>query len=340
MKIPQTLFLFFVVFASCQYSETKEISDYSYFKSTVDSIAIANQFNGIIQIKKGENHLYSNTFGYSDIEQKTPIQANDQFVIGSISKQITAVLVLREYENGTLKLDDKIGKYLTNINQSWKDNITIHHLLTHTHGIIAIDKPLDFEEGTAFQYSQLGYELLAQILEKITNQSFENLSSILFETFGLNQTFHPKNEQYKNLVKGYIEENNKLVYTNNSLQNYPAAGSFISNADDLIKWNQLLHSEKLLNAKTVAKMKNRYATRVHPIFESVEYGYGLLFKKGENDIQIGALGYAPGFVSASYFYPKTNWNLVILENTATNLNDFRKTFKVHTELMELVKNEF
>ena len=86
-------------------------------------------------------------------------------------------------------------------------------------------------------------------------------------------------------------------------------------------------------------MKARYATRIHPIFETVEYGYGLLFKDGEQDIQIGALGYAPGFVSACYYYPQTGLNLVILGNTATNLNDFQKTFLVHTKIMELLKNE-
>ena len=84
-------------------------------------------------------------------------------------------------------------------------------------------------------------------------------------------------------------------------------------------------------------MKTKYSTRIHPIFETVEYGYGLLFKDGEQNTQIGALGYAPGFVSACYYYPQTKLNLVILENTANNLDDFKKTFIVHTEIMELIK---
>ena len=84
-------------------------------------------------------------------------------------------------------------------------------------------------------------------------------------------------------------------------------------------------------------MNTRYATRIHPIFNTVEYGYGLLFKDGENDIQIGALGYAPGFVSACYYYPQTKMNLIILENTAFVPNDIKKTFKAHIELMNLVK---
>jgi len=86
-------------------------------------------------------------------------------------------------------------------------------------------------------------------------------------------------------------------------------------------------------------MKTKFATRIHPIFGTVEYGYGLLFKDGEENIQIGALGYAPGFVSACYYYPQSKLNVSVLQNTATNLDDFKKTFKVHTELMELIKKQ-
>ena len=86
-------------------------------------------------------------------------------------------------------------------------------------------------------------------------------------------------------------------------------------------------------------MSTRYATRMHPVFGTIEYGYGLLFKNGEQNEQIGALGYVPGFVSACYHYPRANLNLVMLENTANNLNDFKLTFKAHTEIMDLIKKQ-
>ena len=247
-------------------------------------------------------------------------------------------MILREYEKGKIGLNDTIDKYLTEINQPWTKLVTIHQLLTHTHGIVDLDKPLEFEQGSQFHYSQLGYELLARILQKVTGKSFQNLSTELFDQYGLKNTFHPNNKAYKNLVKGYEEsESGTLEYTENSLDNYVAAGSFISNVQDLKKWNQLLYSNNLVKKETLELMKTKYSTRVHPIFETVEYGYGLLFKDGEQNIQIGALGYAPGFVSACYYYPQTKINLVILENTANNLDDFKKTFIVHTEIMELIK---
>ncbi len=264
----------------------------------------------------------------------------DQFVIGSISKQITAVLVLQEYEKGRILLTDTIDKYLPELHQPWAQRITIHQLLTHTHGIQELDKPLEFEPGAQFQYSQLGYELLANILEKITNHSFQSLSTELFTKHGLQNTFHPNNLSYKNLVNGYEEtENGVLNYCANSLSNFVPAGAFISNAQDLSTWNQLLHQGKIVKKQTLDLMKTRYATRVHPIFDQVEYGYGLLFLDGEENVQIGALGYAPGFASASFYYPKSNLNVIVLENTAYDLNKFKNTFKIHSEIMALVKNQ-
>ncbi|MEM8528831.1 MAG: serine hydrolase domain-containing protein [Bacteroidota bacterium] len=305
----------------------------------IDSLISNSDFNGVITIARDTSLIYSKAIGFSDFDLKKKIQLNDQFVIGSISKQIIAVLVLREYEKGVFRLEDKIGQYLKEIEQPWLSKVSIHHLLTHTHGIRSIDEILEFEPGTNFSYSQLGYDLLAQILQAVTNKSFKELSTELFDSYNLNNSFHPENENYANLVKGYTEnEDGNLEYALNSLHNYPAAGSFISNAEDLIQWNYLLHSNQLLKEQTLRLMKTRYATRDHPIFGEIEYGYGLLFKEGESEVEIGALGYAPGFVSASYYYPKSNLTLIVLENTARNLNNFSETFETHTSLMKEIKN--
>tara|TARA_R110000868_G_C10835107_1_gene759661 strand:+ start:26 stop:1072 length:1047 start_codon:yes stop_codon:yes gene_type:complete len=342
MKLQQHVFLYLVLLLSlcaCDSAKKGIEPKNKTIKTDIDKICLANNFNGSILLTKNNTVVYSKTFGYSDISTKKRLNNEDLFVIGSISKQITAVLVLREYEKGTLKLEDKISTYLPEIAQSWANDVTIHQLLTHTHGIVDLEQPLEFEQGTQFHYSQLGFELLSKILEKITAQSFEDLATTLFKQQGLKNTFHPNNKTYKNLVKGYEEnENGLLEFADNSLMNYVAAGSFISNCEDLNKWNELLHTNQLVKEATLQLMSTKYATRIHPIFETVDYGYGLLFKDGENKIQIGALGYAPGFVSASYYYPQTKMNLVVLENTAYTPNNIKNTFKTHLALMDLIKN--
>lgn len=332
------IILTFILITSCQTNGQGKQENFIELNSKMDSIISENKFNGVILLSNDSIDIYSKSIGFSDLENKKKIDLNDQFVIGSISKQITAVLIMREYEKGKVGLNDTIGKYLTEINQPWSKLITIHQLLTHTHGIVDLDKPLEFKQGSQFHYSQLGYDLLAQILQKVTGKTFEDLSTELFDQYGLKNTFHPNNKAYKNLVKGYEEsENGSLEYTEHSLDNYVAAGSFISNVRDLKRWNQLLYSEKLVKKETLELMKTKYSSRIHPIFDTIDYGYGLLFKDDEQNIQIGALGYAPGFVSTCYYYPQTKLNLVILENTANNLDDFKKTFIVQTEIMELIK---
>jgi D-alanyl-D-alanine carboxypeptidase len=304
----------------------------------IDSITSSVNFSGVVLITKDSSEVYYKSFGYSDLEKQKPMKLDDQFVIGSISKQITAVLVLRAYENGSIELDDKLSKYLPNLKQEWMNEVSVHQLLTHTHGIVALDQPLEFAPGSQFHYSQLGYELLAQILENVTDKTFLELSTELFDQYGLKSTYHPENKSYKHLVMGYEEnEEGQLEPSTSSLENYAAAGSFISNAHDLNTWNQLLHAGKLLKKETLALMKTKHATRVHPIFDSIDYGYGLLFKDGEQHLEIGALGYTPGFVSACYYYPETNMNLIVLENIAYALDTFKLTFKVHTHIMEMLR---
>ncbi|WP_289060706.1 serine hydrolase domain-containing protein [uncultured Zobellia sp.] len=311
---------------------------YTDLIANVDSIISKSEFNGVVSISSGLVNIYTKAIGYSDLEERIPMELKNQFVIGSIGKQITAVLILREFEKGNLNLDDKINKYLESVEQPWSEKVTIHHLLTHTHGISDVEKPLEFKEGSQFKYSQLGYELLARILQKITGNTFEENSSNLFLEYGFDYTFHPKNKEYDFLVKGYEEdEKGTMNFSTDSFDNYVAAGGFISNAIDLKKWNELLYSGQLVTKQTLKLMSTRYASRVHPIFGTIEYGYGLLFKDGNENIEIGALGYAPGFVSACCFYPSTKINVIILENTARHLDDFKQTFKVHTGIMDVVK---
>jgi len=304
----------------------------------VDSIIKKTDFNGVVLVARDTTIIYSKAKGLADFESKQLLSVNDQFVIGSISKQITAVLILREYENGRLNLNDTIGMYLSDVNQAWASEVTIHHLLTHTHGITDLDKPAHFDAGAAFSYSQLGYDILAKVLECVTNQPFERLSADLFAQYGLSNTFHPDNKIYGSLVKGYeVTEQKRRKYCENSFENCAAAGSFISNVEDLNKWNALLHKNVLVSDTVLHLMTTKYATRAHPIFGEIEYGYGLLFKDGQQNIEIGALGYAPGFVSACYYYPQADLSLVVLENTARDFPSFAKTFDVHTEIMNFLE---
>ncbi len=336
------LFALTSVLALIAYTNSPDFDKSHILAHKIDSVLQTNnkQFNGVILVTKNGKVEYEKAIGYADLDTKKPLSLNSQFVIGSISKQIAAVLIMQEYEKGTIGLNDTLSKYLPDIKMPWVDSITVHHLLTHTHGIDSFDKPLMFQPGSRFSYSQLGYQLLANILEKVKGQSFVEISMDLFARCGMKNTFHPENKKYQHLVKGYVENNKKLEFATESLSNYVPAGGFISTVGDLAKWNTLLHSGQLVNDNTYQLMSTRYATRQHPIYDAVEYGYGLLFLKGESKTKIGAFGYAEGFVSSNYYFPKTKTSVIILSNTARNLDNFKKTFYYQTSITDLVKGVY
>jgi CubicO group peptidase (beta-lactamase class C family) len=299
-------------------------------------------FNGVILFSQNGQTKYSKTFGYSDIDKKEPLKLNSQFVIGSISKQFTAVLVLREFDKGNIDLYTPIKKYLPELTQSWADTVTIHHLLTHMHGINRLDKPTTFKVGTQYSYSQIGYDLLSKIVEKTSGKSFAELSKNLFEECGMKNTFHPDIKGYNYLAKGYTEnENGKIEYETETFQNYAAAGSFISTVEDLNIWNNCFYSGKLLKRRTMKMVvaKQNGAVRDHPIFGITEYGYGITVDTKENILQLGQTGFAPGFISMNYYFPKTKTSVIVLENVAYETDDLKKTFYYHTEILKIVRNE-
>jgi len=334
------LFLFLVInFTTFGQQNRKNI------ETQIDSLVSASTrkpFNGIILISRNGQTKYIKNFGYSDVVNRTALKLNDQFVIGSISKQFTAVLVLREFDKGSIDLFTPIRKYLPELTQSWADTVTVHHLLTHMHGITQLDKPTAFKVGTQFSYSQIGYDLLAKIIEKSSGKSFAELSEDLFKECGMVNTFHPEIKKYNNLVKGYTEiENGKIELETEAFQNYVAAGSFISTVNDLSIWNNLFYKGKFLKKKTMRMMltKQNGAVRNHPIFGNTDYGYGITIDTKENIVQYGQTGFAPGFVSMNFYFPKTETSVVVLENIAYDTNDLKKAFYYHTEIIKTVRNE-
>ena len=99
-------------------------------------------FNGVVLITQDDDVLYQKALGFKNFEQRTALEGNDQFVINSNSKQITAALILLEVEKGTINLQVAINTYLPKLKQDWANTVTVHQLLNHTHGIAELNKPL------------------------------------------------------------------------------------------------------------------------------------------------------------------------------------------------------
>lgn len=295
-------------------------------------------FNGVVLIVNNDKVLYQCAKGYADFERKKPMKMSNHFVIGSISKQITAALILRLYEQGKLQLNVPVNTYLDDIKMTWADSITISHLLTHTHGVYSKHVASSFQAGKGFNYTfaNFGYGLLDEIIEKVTGQSFAKVSQDLFKELGMKQTFHPAFYNKGILPKGYanndsggwhIEEGNIALYE-------VAAGKYISTANDLLIWNRSLHGGKVLKPATLSLMltPKESAVRNHGLFGTTYYGYGPTIDTKDSILQYGQTGYCPGFVSMNFYYPETKSSVIILKNVDYQKNDFNETFYFHMAL--------
>src|SRR5690606_15528069 len=150
-----------------------------------NSVADALAAGASVLVSKDGEVLYEKGFGYADIAGKLLITPETRFRIGSITKQFTASAILKLQEEGRLSLTDKLSKYAPGFPRG--DEVTLHHLLTHTSGIrsytskpeflekvtspipeeelIAFfrDDPYDFDPGAQYMYNNSGYFLLGHI---------------------------------------------------------------------------------------------------------------------------------------------------------------------------------
>ena len=155
--------------------------------------------------------LYEKAYGYADIKNKIAATPDTKFRIGSVTKQFTAAAILKLQENNLLSVNDKLSKFIPDFPRG--DEVTIHHLLTHTSGIHSytnkpdfIDKvtktispdslissikndPYDFNPGEQLRYNNSGYFLLGYIINKVSGKSYEQyLKETFFNPLQMNNT--------------------------------------------------------------------------------------------------------------------------------------------------------
>jgi len=284
--------------------------------------------NGKIELVKG--------YGFANLEHQIKNTSNTIYHIASVNKPITAVGIMYLHQNGKLNIEDTISKYLPDYPNG--DKITIKNLLSQTSGIPSYNrfpdyqeyakrenslqqvvdwfegKDLLFEAGSKYGYSNSNFVLLAYIIENITNLSYQDyMEQFIFKPLEMNDT---KPFKYDEIVpkraEGYDPANTtyalkKTGYYNNSIKT--GSGALYSTVLDLLKLDQALYSEKILNEETKKLMFT-------PI-EDNEYGLGWgiwkRFDKNKHDHD----GASPGSVAYLSRYPDDNVTIIFLGNINT-----------------------
>ena len=156
----------------------------------------AKTFMGAVLVAQDGKVLLSRGYGHANLEWNIPNTPAIKFRLGSVTKQFTAAAILLLEERGRLSIDDPVKKHLPDAPAAW-DPVTIRHLLTHTSGIPSftgfpdyrsfkmfstpaekivasfLDKPLEFQPGEKWNYSNSGYVLLGHLIERISGGTYE-----------------------------------------------------------------------------------------------------------------------------------------------------------------------
>lgn len=267
--------------------------DVSRMEQVVESYVSAGKFTGSVLVARGNEVLLSKGYGAANHEWNISNSPSTKFRLGSITKQFTAACILLLEERGRLKTDDPVRKFMPDAPAAW-DKITIFHLLTHTSGIPSFtgfpdyasleplattpeklvarfrDKPLDFQPGEKWSYSNSGYLLLGYLIEKISGQSYETfVRDNIFTPLGMKDSGYDSNSAIiLHRASGYTPSPRGPQNAGFIHMSIPhAAGALYSTTEDLLRWEQGLFGGKLLSAASLQKMttpfKNEYAFGVH-----------------------------------------------------------------------------
>lgn len=309
-------FLLLILFISCNSSAQKK----EVYQKSIDSI-IQNtipQFNGVVLISQNAKTVYSKVQGFANFETKKPLKIDTQFEIMSNSKLIAAVLLLLEVEKGKVELNAPIKKYLPELRQTWADSVTVHQLLNHSHGIIALDKPLLFKPGSDYRYGNLSFNLVGKIVEFTSQKSYSELANSLFKKLKMNQTFCYAKDKEQNLATGYFYSKNKFKANNSRQINNESLGAdgIISTVSDLAIWNNNLHKGKILKPKSYQLLTANTILSQHNFFgkEKEPYGYGIRIIGKESVKYLGHTGLGDGFSAVNLYFPDSDVSLIVLEN--------------------------
>lgn len=346
-----------VILISCEKNEIKQIAAKSIDKNAIidstitafekklleqqiDSVFKKYNFNGSVAVFKDSVQLYRKENGFSDFKTKTKIDDNTVFAIGSVSKQFTAVMVLLEMEQGKLKVDDKVSKYLKEFQTKEYENITIHQLLNHTSGLNLFGGKLMFKSGSSFFYSNDGFNALGKIVETVSGKSYDENVLDLFKKVGMNSSSTGNIFKGTDFASAYLGNDKHFEEIKNMPKRLGGkeigtpAGGILSTIQDLHTWNNALYSGKILNHETLQKFTAKSSERQHQIFGKMGYGYGIMLNIGKPTAYFHS-GYIKGSPSLNIYYPETKTSVIILSNIADEEKGKSSIFRPHIEIKKI-----
>ncbi|MBC8353308.1 MAG: serine hydrolase [Planctomycetes bacterium] len=317
-------------------------------KSYVDAIlqdeSRPNQPGVAVLVSRGGKVLFSKGYGLANTTNNISISPKTKFRIGSVTKQFAAAAILKLQEEGKLSVTDKLTKFIPDYPRG--DEVTLHHLLTHTSGITSYTSKADFYEhvteaiepealiasfkndeidfapGEKFSYSNSGYFLLGHIVAKISGKSFdEYLKDTFFEPLGMKDSgIHRADLNLPHEAKGYSFVDSKFQDALNwDMSRAGAAGAIYSTVEDLQRWNEGVFGGKVLQPKSLVAAFTKAQTKAND--NTMSYGYGWMVGEQRGLQKIHHSGGLQGFSSYLARFPKQNLTIAVLHNALPGSGD-------------------
>lgn len=301
-------------------------------------------FNGAILVAHEGEIIYKKGFGYANMEWEIPNTTTTKFRIASVTKPFTAMLIMQLVAEQKLQLHEPIAIYIPDYPTPYGNQITIHHLLTHSSGIpnnYKSDKrlnqfpgkkrlttnvaefwnvPLEFSPGARFQYSNAGYAVLGLIIEKVTGKSYETvLNEQILSPLSMNNTGIEKHRPLlQQRASGYFKGFGNYYNANYiDLSGITAVGNMYATVEDLFLLDKALYDNTLLSESYREIMFNSHIK--DPDFGHYGYGWELIDKPIGNTAKtvktIGHSGAIDGFCALYTRIPETKSVIILLNNT-------------------------
>jgi len=319
-----------------------------------------NMFDGAVLLAENGKILYEGAFGLANREWNIANSTDTKFMIGSISKPLTATLVLIQVQKGLILLDKTVSDYLPEFKNKPAANVTIKQLLNHTSGIpnydiikdffprisrqyftredyvkIFMDSALAFEPGSRYAYSSWGYFTLGYIMERVTGKSYAQLmKEDIFTKLQMNNSGSYYHTQIVPMrATGYDYSFGGFTSADfRDQSNTMGTGDIYSTVEDLLKFHLAITNHTLLNKQLTDEM-------LRSGIEPAKYGYGWFnqnFKYTAFDsVPVNYhLGMTDGFISFMVRIPSTNSFVVILCNSTPT--DF---FGITKNLLSVLYNK-
>lgn len=285
--------------------------------------------------------VYAKGYGLANLEYGLPITPTTVFHVASVSKQFTAMAVMLLVQGGLVSLHADIHTYLPEL-PDFGQTITLWHLLHHTSGLrdqwellvaagwrmddvitkeqimklVQRQRGLNFHPGAEYLYSNTGFTLAAEIVARVSGQSFRDFcAERIFGPLGMERThFHDDHEE---IVPGraYSYAPKAGGGWRKSVLNYANVGatSLFTTVIDLAKWLNNFDQAIVAGGEVLRQMETPFMLRSgHP----TEYGLGLMLGEYHGQTEIGHSGADAGFRAWCGRFPKHGLGLVVLCNFA------------------------